>query len=313
MNCENRVYRYGFNGKEQDSENAGDYDYGFRIYDARLARFLSIDPIGSKYPWYTPYQFAGNTPIQAIDIEGLEPESMIDKNGKLTAPMISVLSAAFTWEKASLQNATWVSYTTNIKTEAWAMMVGIPDNTSASVMGTTVVHDNDQTRSDKNWFKLISHEQSHEHDIYHHGSSIFYMDYAMEGMMYDYEDITTEYIAHNIGGRTGQIGYAEQLLNYKNGSLMGILNDPNKTLEQKTKEAESIGARFRRDVLLTESINYYNTQLTTAQTKLSGMANAVGPGAEPRRDALKKQIEKYQTKIATATAEQKKITETHGQ
>lgn len=33
---------------------------------------MSVDPLTSSYPWYTPYQFAGNKPIVAIDIDGLE-------------------------------------------------------------------------------------------------------------------------------------------------------------------------------------------------------------------------------------------------
>ena len=37
------------------------------------SRFLSVDPIGREYPELSPYQFAGNTPIQAIDLDGLEP------------------------------------------------------------------------------------------------------------------------------------------------------------------------------------------------------------------------------------------------
>ncbi|MFN4909222.1 MAG: RHS repeat domain-containing protein [Bacteroidota bacterium] len=68
--------RFGFNGKENDNEVKGEgnqQDYGFRIYDPRVARFLSGDPLAGEYPWYTPYQFAGNTPIQAIDLDGLEP------------------------------------------------------------------------------------------------------------------------------------------------------------------------------------------------------------------------------------------------
>ena len=70
-------YRFGFNGKEKDFEVKEDgtvQDYGFRIYDGRFGRFLSIDPLTSSYPWYTPYQFAGNTPIQASDLDGLEPD-----------------------------------------------------------------------------------------------------------------------------------------------------------------------------------------------------------------------------------------------
>ncbi|HMG67899.1 MAG TPA: RHS repeat-associated core domain-containing protein, partial [Chitinophagaceae bacterium] len=65
-------YRYGFNGKEQDTEGPVQYDYGFRIYDPRIARFKSIDPLGKSFPFYTPYQFAGNKPIAFIDLDGLE-------------------------------------------------------------------------------------------------------------------------------------------------------------------------------------------------------------------------------------------------
>ncbi len=67
-------YGYGFNGKENDNDaGEGIQDYGMRIYDGRLGRFLSVDPLKKKYPYYTPYQFAGNMPIRYIDLDGLEP------------------------------------------------------------------------------------------------------------------------------------------------------------------------------------------------------------------------------------------------
>ncbi len=72
-------YRYGFNGKENDNEVKGagnQQDYGMRIYDPRSGRFLSTDPLIKSYPWYSPYQFAGNSPIQSIDVDGLEPASV---------------------------------------------------------------------------------------------------------------------------------------------------------------------------------------------------------------------------------------------
>ena len=65
------TYRYGFNGKENDKET-GEQDYGMRIYDPRIGKFLSVDPISKKYPELTPYQFASNTPIMAVDLDGLE-------------------------------------------------------------------------------------------------------------------------------------------------------------------------------------------------------------------------------------------------
>lgn len=70
-------YPYGFNGKENDPESIGagegTQDYGMRIYNPSLGRFLSVDPIANKFPDLTPYQFAGNSSIANIDIDGLEP------------------------------------------------------------------------------------------------------------------------------------------------------------------------------------------------------------------------------------------------
>jgi RHS repeat-associated protein len=68
-------YRYGFNGKENDNEVKGEgnqQDYGMRISDPRLGRFLSVDPIAALYPMLTPYQFASNRPIDGIDLDGKE-------------------------------------------------------------------------------------------------------------------------------------------------------------------------------------------------------------------------------------------------
>lgn len=69
------LYRYGFNGKENDNDVKGEgsqQDYGMRIYDPRLGRFLSVDPLSRSYPWYTPYQFSGNKPIAFVDVDGNE-------------------------------------------------------------------------------------------------------------------------------------------------------------------------------------------------------------------------------------------------
>ena len=86
----NSSYRYGFNGKENDNDVKGEgnqQDYGMRIYDPRLGRFLSVDPITKKYPELTPYQFASNRPIDGIDLDGLEYATFriyVDKNQKVT-------------------------------------------------------------------------------------------------------------------------------------------------------------------------------------------------------------------------------------
>jgi RHS repeat-associated protein len=82
-------YRYGFNGKENDQETVstgeGTQDYGMRIYNPALGKFLSVDPLTKKYAFYTPYQFAGNKPINCIDIDGLESFAVFDKGMNVMA------------------------------------------------------------------------------------------------------------------------------------------------------------------------------------------------------------------------------------
>ena len=64
-------YRFGFNGKEKDDEISGDgnaIDFGARIYEGRLGKWLSLDPLVGLYPGLCPYNFALNNPSTLIDI-----------------------------------------------------------------------------------------------------------------------------------------------------------------------------------------------------------------------------------------------------
>jgi RHS repeat-associated protein len=73
----NSDYRYGFNGKENDTDVKGkgnQQDYGMRVYDSRLGRFMSVDPASNKYPMLTTFQFSANQPITSVDIDGLEAD-----------------------------------------------------------------------------------------------------------------------------------------------------------------------------------------------------------------------------------------------
>lgn len=68
-------YRYGFNGKENDNEIMGEgnfQDYGMRMYNPRIGRFFSVDPLTARYSFLTPYQFASNRPIDGNDLDGKE-------------------------------------------------------------------------------------------------------------------------------------------------------------------------------------------------------------------------------------------------
>lgn len=49
------------------------YDFGARMYDARLGRFLSIDPKTSSMPAWSPYSHCFNNPIMFVDEDGELP------------------------------------------------------------------------------------------------------------------------------------------------------------------------------------------------------------------------------------------------
>ncbi|WNJ21554.1 RHS repeat-associated core domain-containing protein [Pontibacter sp. G13] len=104
-------YRYGFNGQEKDDEIKGSgnsVNFKFRMYDPRIGRFFAVDPLAPDYPWYTPYQFAGNTPIMAMDLEGLEPASVVTKTSnnryQFTEPAIKLLSWASGVDEQSIRD-----------------------------------------------------------------------------------------------------------------------------------------------------------------------------------------------------------------
>jgi RHS repeat-associated protein len=88
-------YRYGFNGKEKDQDGEfgnTHYDYGFRIYNPAIAKFLSVDPLTRHYPWNSPYSYAENDVIRSIDLDGLEKVVIIESpfNAKRIKDLLQV-------------------------------------------------------------------------------------------------------------------------------------------------------------------------------------------------------------------------------
>jgi RHS repeat-associated protein len=103
-------YRYGFNGQERDSEWDDYYAFEYRIYDSRLGRFLSIDPLTKSYPFLTPFSFCENRVIDMVELEGLEAKPTFDKNGKIIwTPVIDNTSTAALQHQAQMRGAVLLS------------------------------------------------------------------------------------------------------------------------------------------------------------------------------------------------------------
>jgi len=70
-------YRYGYNGKEKDDEIKGEansLDFGARVYDPRVGKFLSTDPRQLEFPFMSPFIYAVDDPIRMIDEDGKGPK-----------------------------------------------------------------------------------------------------------------------------------------------------------------------------------------------------------------------------------------------
>jgi RHS repeat-associated protein len=77
---------YLFNGKELDEET-GLYYYGARYYDPKTSIWASVDPLGEKYPEWSPYSSSFNNPLRFIDPDGRGPDEEISADAKTMAKL----------------------------------------------------------------------------------------------------------------------------------------------------------------------------------------------------------------------------------
>ena len=94
-------FAFGFNGKENLMEVNGWQDYGERMYNRLTCRFPTPDKLiitEKKYPELSSYQFASNSPIIGIDLDGKEflgVGYLVDKLSEGAAKIGLVRTAGF--------------------------------------------------------------------------------------------------------------------------------------------------------------------------------------------------------------------------
>ena len=71
--------RYTFSAKEKDPETGLSY-FGSRYYSSDLSIWLSVDPMGDKYPGLSPYVYCADNPVKLVDPNG---EDWYEKDGKM--------------------------------------------------------------------------------------------------------------------------------------------------------------------------------------------------------------------------------------
>ena len=72
-------YRYAFQAQEGDDEWSGEEAsvfFKYRVHDARIGRFLSVDPLAAEYAGNSVYAFSENRVLDGVELEGLERAGM---------------------------------------------------------------------------------------------------------------------------------------------------------------------------------------------------------------------------------------------
>ena len=194
--------RYLYNGKELQDET-GFYDYGARMYDPDIGRWMVVDPMGEEYYSISPNVYCANNPVRYNDPNGMEikdPDNIVYNYKKQLTQAISDISSFI--EKGAISaeiGNMLIGANKNALKEVKALeksdqVYNVISNKSSSEGGVSYDEVNGEVKvslgsNDKG---LVFHELGHAYQ-YEKGKISLFVDNSKRGVLYDLSDETESY------------------------------------------------------------------------------------------------------------------------
>ncbi|MBS4042939.1 MAG: hypothetical protein KGZ59_03910 [Chitinophagaceae bacterium] len=81
--------KYKYNSKEEQRQEFSDgsglewVDFGARMYNNQIGRWMVVDPLAKERSWLTPYNYVQNNPLNRIDPDGRLDDWVESADGKI--------------------------------------------------------------------------------------------------------------------------------------------------------------------------------------------------------------------------------------
>lgn len=303
-NFNSATLRYGFNGKELDSDIKGlgnSYNFDARIYDPRVSRFLSIDPLYHTYPSIEPYAFAANTPIQAIDFNGLKPalvHKTVSSSGLVTFTITLELKVR---NSSHIDNETIKEYAAAIAGQTEKVFSGFINQQNRLIFKVKLLYGNDPIGADDVYLDFV--DQLPPDKKLEEGHSIggrAHLGGALDPKTFNGRIAVRADGESELVGLSGahEIGHSLNLRHAEDDIKNGLVDNYNNNLMGKSINSNSPGTKVitpRQRSRVTSSVLRFSQKYIRRIAKreqAAGRAAAASSAATEKREHKKKEHDK---------------------